>query len=1074
MKVKPQSTPVTFAAPSPWENHRVQEVNRTVAHAQWGAYENAQQAFACNRDASANVMCLDGEWQFHLAPNPAAAPREFWKPDFDASAWGAIPVPGNWELSGYGEPIYTNHIYPFAMDRKEAYLRRPTLKEGAEWNKAGHEMFWLAPPFVPEKNPTGCYRRTFKLPASWKGKRVFAHFGGVESAFFLWINGKEVGFSKDSKLAAEFEITDFLVAGTNTLAAQVMKWSDGTWLEDQDYWHIAGIFRPVRLFAKPKIHLRDWFVTATPHSVGRDDLGTPRSGDMKVHVELAELDGFADYTVRLELLDAAGKRVLKQEAKQNLWPEYFGRTREAGITFTATLPKIETWSPDTPYRYTVVLTLLSPTGDVVDIESCKTGFRRIEIVNHIIELNGARMIFRGVNRHEHAFKTGRYVPVEHMRAEVLLMKRLNFNAVRTCHYPDDPAWYDLCDEYGIAIVCETNLETHGLLGLLTNAPDWAEAYLARAVRMVLLHKNHPSIVSWSLGNESSWGPNHAAMANWIRTFDPSRLTQYEAGTPPAHISDLRGNMYAQVKHIEEMLGDERDLRPVVLVEYLYQICNSGGGMHLFAELIERFRRFQGGFVWDWQDKCLPAKTKDGKEFPGYGGDFGESLVERVCPLFMTNNGVVLPDLTPKPVAYEIKNVQSPISIVAESLGWWEQARERKFIVRNRHHALDTSGYTLAYAVREDGRIVKRGTLPLPPVLPMHNGTLSFDTQKLLPKSKPGAEYHLDFSVTLKKATPWATAGSEVFKTQFALPMTMQSTAIECNRMQSNAIELTTTPTTFTAKGTSIKASVHRKTGALSAWDAKGRPVIVGGATPELWRPQSGVCADSPLNNWGFYTLWKDLMPGTLTHSVEDVCAWEQDDGIVGISVCGILKAGEKRIEVENEYRISGDGRIVMESRIVLPALFDHVPRVGLGLVVAPGLETLEWFGRGPGENYCDRKHSTQIGVWVSTVTQQHFPFIPPSECGGHEDVRYVKLSAQDGRSLTVTAAAPFHFDARHSTLADYTHAQHDHELPRRAETFLNLDVRHAGIGGHMAWSTVLEEAHRVKSGAYMFRFEIQI
>lgn len=1046
---KPDST---FNYRRDWENQSITQINRETIHAPWGAYETLAQALKGDRDASSNVLSLDGAWKFHLAPSPERVPANFWQPAFDTTGWSDITVPGNWELQGFGKPIYTNVIYPFPINRDAPYLQKPTRTK-----EAVDERLLMHPPYVPGENPTGCYVRTFTLPASWSGKSVFVNFGGVESAFYLWLNGSPVGYSQDSKLPAEFDLSPFVKPGLNTLAVQVMRWSDGTWMEDQDYWHISGLFRPVRLIAKPAVHIRDWFVQATPAEHGP-------AGTLRAWVNVKELAGYADYTVKVQLHDSRRKLVAESSGRQALAPRWDGQRSEIGVEVLLELPAVSKWTPDTPTLYTTVLTLVAPDGTVVDTESCRTGFRRIEIRNGVILLNGVRMIFRGVNRHEHALATGRAVSREHMRREIITMKRLNFNGVRTCHYPDDPAWYDLCDEYGLCLVCEANLETHGLGGILSHDPAWAQAYLERAVRMVLVHKNHPAIVSWSMGNESLKGPNHAAMANWIRYYDPTRLVQYEGGAPEAIISDLRGNMYAQPDQIINMLADARDPRPVVLVEYLYQIRNAGGGMYWFNDLLERFTRFQGGFVWDWQDKCLLAKDKNGKRFPGYGGDFGEDLVERTAPKHMTNNGVVLPDLTPKPVAFEIKNVQSPVQVVAVD------AANGKFQLRNRHHALDTASYAIAWELLEDGVRVRRGRAPTPVVAPMCEAALELDLRKLLPKTKPGREYLINFQLSLVRATPWAPAGHVVHNSQFALPLTPAAPA---RAKAPVPARLSISKIAYTIRGKDLTVAFDRATGLMTACKKAGISYLQSGAIENVCRPQTGLDTDT---NWGFFRLWHPLRPSKLSREALTTVAYPLPDGTVRVEVTSVLVSTASRFRIRNEigYTLGGDGAIRVDTQIDIDAGFKHVPRVGIGFALAAGFESLEWYGRGPGENYADRKDHTRLGCFKSTVKAQHFPFIPPSECGGHEDTRWVKLTHAKGRALLVTSPAPFHFDARHSSVADYFAAGHDHELVRRPETFLNLDYRHAGIGGNMGWSTAIDDKHLVPATCYRFRFDVRL
>jgi beta-galactosidase len=914
----------------------------------------------------------------------------------------------------------------------------------------------MNPPLVPRDNPTGCYVRTFELPAAWKDKSVFVNFGGVESAFYLWVNGKAVGYSQDSKLSAEFDLTSFVGPGMNTIALQVMRWSDGMWLEDQDYWYLSGIFRPVLLFAKPGIHIRDWFIQAIPDEHGD-------GAALRTNVQLSELAGFADHKVKLQLLDADGSVVVEGQGKYDVTPRW-GQTRQAGVEFELKVPSVRKWTPEMPHRYTTVLTLISPDGKEIDFESCRVGFRRIDIRQGVICLNGVRMIFRGVNRHEHALETGRCVSREHMRREILQMKRLNFNAVRTCHYPDDPIWYDLCDEYGICLVCEANVETHGVAGILSNDPAWAQAYLERAIRMVLAHKNHPAIVSWSLGNESVKGPHHAAMANWIRYYDATRLVQYESGAPEAIISDLRGNMYCPPEGIINMLADARDIRPVVLVEYLYQIRNSGGGMYWFAQLIEQFERFQGGFVWDWQDKCLVAKDAAGRTFPGYGGDFGEDVVDRTVPLHMTCNGVVLPDLTPKPVAYEVKNVQSPIQIANKD------ADTGKFTLRNRHQAGDTTWYALACAIIENGRTISHIDLPMPLAPPMSDAAFQVDLKTLLPEKKAGCEYHLNFYVTLKNPMPWAPAGHEIYHAQFAL-----AAAAPCEAKATPAVAATLSAgdSEYQVSGKDFVVSFDRTSGLMTVCGKDGAAYISSGAMENVFRPYTGLDTDA---NWGLRNLWLPLAPGKLSRKLISIIGYALPDGRARVSVISELRSSLSAFFIRNEveYTISGDGLIRIDTQMDIDRGFVHVPRIGIGLLLAKGFEALEWLGRGPDENYRDRKEHTLMGQYKSTVSDQHFPFIPPSECGGHEDVRWVRLADSKGHSILVESPAAFHFDARHSSVADYCAARHDHELPRRDETFLNLDYRHSCIGGNMGWASHQDAKELVPTDCYRFRFDIRI
>jgi beta-galactosidase len=585
------------------------------------------------------------------------------------------------------------------------------------------------------------------------------------------------------------------------------------------------------------------------------------------------------------------------------------------------------------------------------------------------------------------------------------------------------------------------------------------------MRMALTYKNHPSIIAWSLGNESGKGPNHAAMANWLRVYDPTRLVQYEPEGAEAIFSDVRGTMYAPPEYIINMLADNRDLRPVVLVEYLYQIRNAGGGMSRFVELLERFARFQGGFVWDWQDKCLMARDGQGRVFWGYGGDFGESFVEPEWPPFMCCNGLLFPDLTPKPVAWEVCYALSPIRIVARDV------ERGYFRLLNRHVATEASPFDLRWTVREDGEAVKNGTFLAPPVAPMSEEDFELPPSLWDVPRQPGREYHLEFYVVRREATPWAEAGQVMGMEQFALRS--GPARARPYPASASAMSLSLTEDTIRADDDGGWMAFDRQGGRLIGLEWRGTRVLSGGGEIVLSRPLSGLDA---WPKWGFHDLWAAVAPDRLTTHVEEVNALVLPDGSVmirvGVRLSGPTSPGE--VAAELVWRIRSSAFVTVEAAVTIPPAFQHVPRIGLGLVTGSGFEDLEWFGLGPGETYCDRRTAGLVARHRSTVTAQHVPFIPPSECGGHEDTRWLALRNREGRTLRVSGPGLFHFDARHASIADYRQARHDHELPRRPETFLHLDVRHAGIGGNMGWSTALDERHRVPAGHYRFAFELQI
>ena len=1034
---------INFHQVPDFQNTDILSVNRYPTHAPWRALPS--EALAVDgTQTSPYRLSLNGTYAFRLYDKPALV-DDFFLPDYDASAFGEITVPGCWEVQGYGEPIYTNHVYPWSYEQDAACAIRTGKGHDAQPN----------PPHIPAANPTGCYRKTFTVPAGFDGRDTFLCFEGVETAFYLWVNGKPVGYSQDSKLPCTFKITDCIQPGENLLALQVMRFADSIYLEDQDYWHLSGIHRNVWLVSKPVMRIEDYKITATP------DLHSG-AGTVSTDIIVSREPMFADHTVRLAIYDGAEK-LAETDGSISAAAQYRNDTTPSANTGRAviSLPKVDVWSPESPRLYTAVVMLVSPEGVVVDTESCRIGFKLLESIDNVLHLNGKRLIIRGTNRHEHCWDGGRTVSVEHMREEIRQMKRMNINSVRTCHYPDSPAWYDLCDELGILLVCECNLETHGLMGGLSHNPAYAMSYVERAMRMVVTHKNHPSIYSWSLGNESGCGPNHAAMFGFIKEYDPTRICQYEAGEPGKNMSDIRGNMYATVEHILQMLADPIDRRPVILVEYLYQIRNSGGGMAQFNDLLERYPLFQGGYTWDWQDKALVAQTTNGTPYFAHGGDFGESVVDWVCPPFMTNNGLVLADLTWKPVAHEVKQAYAPVWFERQRnfSGWETVAAEERFVLKNRCATEPLANFRCIALLRENGIVIKEEEIALPDLAPMTEQALDI---RIPHEKKAGALYHVTFSIR-RKATWYAAADEEVGFRQFAL-----SSGAACGIAANTAnvpASIHEDADSFTVTCGEFAVTLSKITGEISRLSRNGADYLAGG-TPCFDRPYTGLDA---VPDWGWRTHFDELNGLTKTigaatcFTSETAARIEFPFSLHGEKPWGI--AG--RIA----YTVNGAG-VHVDYAVNVDASFTALRRVGLAFVVPAGYEALSYFGYGDVENYKDRLYAAQIGVHESTVSAQHFPFAPPSECGGHEQTHWLTLANADGRTLRIESAQPFHFDAHHSRIEDYQQAMHDHEIPRRAETFLHIDAVHAAIGSHMSWSTAMPPEERIQGGFFGLTFNI--
>lgn len=1035
-----------------WKALEVLSINREPAHSRWGAYDTEDRAVACEYGSSPYLCSLNGTWRFRLYPCPESV-DEFYKTEYEENGYGDIKVPANWEVEGYGEPIYTNVVYPFKQEETECMI---------EANKGAWKV--PNPPYLPKENPTGCYRRIFTVPENFAGRQVYLRFEGVETVFYVWVNGQPVGYSQDSKLAAEFCITEYLKPGENLLALQVMRFAESTYMEDQDYWYLSGIHRDVWLVSKPDLHIEDVHWQAVP------DLY--RGGGMvSADVRVNRRPGFADCRVKVSVYDKDKKMVKSQESGIRPAAEY--RMDEVPTANTARikleLPEVELWSPESPVLYTMVVQLFGADGTLLDIEASYFGFKLIEVRSGVVYLNGRRLLVRGVNRHEFYYKTGRTVSKEVMLEEIRQMKRMNINAVRTCHYPDCPLWYELCDRYGILLVCECNIETHGLGGALTHSPRWATAFLERGVRMVEQLKNHVSIFSWSLGNESGTGANHAAMYGFIKEYDPTRLCQYEAGEPGKQISDIRGNMYATKDYILKMLTSPEDDRPIILVEYLYQISNSGGGMDVFLDFMQKYERFQGGFIWDWQDKCLEAVTEDGRKYFGYGGDFNESFVEGRdnlgTPPFMTCNGIVLPDLTWKPVAYEVRAAYSPVRFtLPKQWSAWQTVQEPDtYWLWNDCLTESLKEFTCIALLRENGYVIAQQEIILPDLQPGQKQAMKIEMPH---EKKAGGIYTIEFSICRRKETFYSEANEEIGLFQFHLPSgpVLREHIPCCSGTICRNLE-----NELVLEAKDVQLKLDKKTGGMISLSKGGKVYLCDGMNPCMDRPYTGLDVEK---NWGWYNEYEKIRNQSLIFGEPKVFTGEYKTCVEVPFMQE--KADAPEISGNIIFALQGDGCLKVSADFHLDESYAAIPRIGLETVVPEGFEKLSYFGRGSNENYADRILSAPLAVYESTVSDEHFAFVPPAENGGHEETRWLTLADEEGHSLCIRTKRPIHFDVHHNTVEEYRKAAHDHELPVHKESVLHLDAAHGPIGSEMAWSTRMPKAYAVTGGDYHMEIEIRM
>ena len=1027
--------------PQDWDNVSILERNRELCHSPLGAFSNFDSALIGDRTKSSNRLDMNGPWRFHLTESPSQVPGEFQASDYDDSSWDEIPVPSNWQLLGYPDkPIYTNIKYPFTPN----------------------------PPKIPDANPTGCYRRSFSVPENWQGRDIFLVLEAVDSACQVWINGIDVGYSQDSRLPAEFNISSAVRSGDNTIAVQVMRYCDGSYLEDQDFWHISGIQRDVYLYAKPHVHLRD-FVVRTIFDANYNDAVLSCIAYLS-SIEDVQDDLVRQYAVEISLHDADGHAVFEQPLRAFAFDKPDWKDDEfierGTALFSQLIKSPKQWSAEFPYLYTLVLTLIAPDGAAIDFESVRVGFRQVEIKNRQVLINGRRLIVRGVNRHEFHPKLGRAVTDTEMAADIVAMKRLNFNAVRTSHYPNHPRWYELCSEYGLYVVDEANVETHGLNGQLSNSPAWAHAYLDRAKRMALRDKNNPCIIAWSLGNESWCGPNQAAMAGWLRQYDPTRPVQYESGNPGPNISDIMVPMYPRLDWVKSVMEDPSETRPMIFCEYAYAKGNASGGVFKTWDLVDQYPSFQGGFLWDWSDKALVRQLPDGREVWAYGGELGcgTDYTKNEEDPTQVLNGIVGPDLTPHPGAWEVKYVQAPIAFLPDS---GVLKPKNRVVLWNKHQFLDLTGMSVAWNVATESGILESGEFPCPTVNPGERASIDIPVITSLTDTEEKLWLNLD--CVLAESTPWAEKGHVIGWGQVPLSTVSIFTSYE-NAVALAPLRVTEQDAILSFTSDDFAVRFDQSEGRITGYRSQGCDIMEFGPVENVYRAPTDN--DYILGNSNSYLRqWQAAGVDRMQREVNAVTWRRMDEGIVAISVASeLLGAGDNRINFVTRYTILSNGIVVVEQSIDVAENLPVLPRLGVELVLKAGFENLTWFGRGPHESYADRKKSARVGLYSGLVSEQYFPFIQPGECGGKEDARWASLTNADGAGITFHGQSTFHFDALNYSIADLESAKHYYDLAPRPEVFVHIDTVHMGLGGHDGWMLNVDDEFLIKPGTYQLKF----
>ncbi|KAH1055262.1 hypothetical protein J1N35_033327 [Gossypium stocksii] len=1008
------------------------------------------------------VKSLSGYWKFLLASNPTAVPKNFYESAFQDSDWETLPVPSNWQMHGYDRPIYTNVVYPFPLD----------------------------PPHVPTDNPTGCYRTYFHIPKEWKGRRILLHFEAVDSAFCAWVNGVPIGYSQDSRLPAEFEITDYCYScdsdKKNVLSVQVFRWSDGSYLEDQDHWWLSGIHRDVLLLSKPQVFIVDYFFKSNladnfsyadiqlevkidwSRETSKDIVLT----DFIIEAALYDAGSWYNYDGNVDLLSSNVANIeLNRFPTQTLGFH--------GYMLEGKLEKPKLWSAEHPNLYTLVIILKDASGKIVDCESCLVGIRQVSKAPKQLLVNGHPVVIRGVNRHEHHPRLGKTNIEACMVKDLVVMKQNNINAVRNSHYPQHPRWYELCDLFGMYMIDEANIETHGfdLSGHLkhpTQEPSWAAAMMDRVIGMVERDKNHACIFSWSLGNEAGYGPNHSASAGWIRGRDPSRVVHYEGGGSRTPSTDIVCPMYMRVWDIVKIAKDPNEARPLILCEYSHAMGNSCGNIHEYWEAIDNIFGLQGGFIWDWVDQALLKDNGNGSKYWAYGGDFGDSPND----LNFCLNGITWPDRTPHPTLHEVKYVYQPIKVYL---------RESTVKIKNTNFYETTEGVVFEWAVLGDCCELGCGILSLPVIEPQSSYDIEWKSGPWYPlwASSDAEEIFLTITTKLLHSKRWVEAGHVVSSTQVQLPSKRE---IVPHIIKTKDDVLSTKilgDNIIISQSKLWEITFNTKTGSLDCWKVEGVPIMKNGLFPCFWRaPTDNDKGGGPSS---YQAKWKAACIDEIVFLTESCSIQNKTDNVVKIAVVylGFIKGEDGTLDeskkasalfkVDMLYTIHASGDIVIESNVKPSSGLPPLPRVGVEFHLEKSVDQVKWYGRGPFECYPDRKAAAHVGVYEQSVEGMHVPYIVPGESGGRADVRWVTFQNKDGCGIyasTYGKSPPMQLNASYFSTAELDRAVRNEELIKGDTIEVHLDHKHMGIGGDDSWTPCVHENYLVPAVPYSFSIRL--
>ncbi|MCU0460960.1 MAG: DUF4981 domain-containing protein [Bacteroidales bacterium] len=1030
----------TEKEPRDWENSEMIGFNKEAPHATLISFESEASALESAGADSPNILILDGTWRFSLVKSPDQRPYWFFRDDYDTRDWDDIAVPSNWEMKGYDVPIYVNITYPYRKD----------------------------PPLIQhDYNPVGSYKRTFTIPSGWNNKEVFLHFGGVASAFYVWINEELVGYSQDSKTPAEFNITKYLERGTNAIAVEVYRWCDGSYLEDQDFWRLSGIQRSVFLHARPKTFIRDFFAAG-------DLTNNYSDGLLKLNVSLSSSESDGDYSVEASLFDNGQK--LWSESKEIKIID-----RKAETTFEKSFPEIKRWSAETPDLYSLIISLKNKNGATLESVGSKIGFRKVEIINSQLLINGKAVYLKGTNLHEHDDVNGHVIDETMILKDIKVMKSHNINAVRTSHYPQQELWYEMCDRYGLYLIDEANIESHGI-GYnkdvtLADKPEWAAAHMARMQAMVERDKNHPSVIIWSLGNEAGDGNNFLNNYKWTKQRDASRPVQYEraeksTNTTERH-TDIYCPMYARIEQIEAYAKDEKNDRPLIMCEYAHAMGNSTGNLQDYWDVIGKYPKLQGAFVWDWVDQGIQTTNESGEKYWAYGGDFGEEGVPSDGNFCC--NGLTWPDRTAKPGLTEVKKVYQYVGFEPVDLN------TGLIRIRNKYDFTDLARFNFDWEVVSDGSIIQSGKISFPELKPGKELMVKIPLQKIQPA--PGTEYFLNIKAT--RSEEWnLVPENHVYATaQFLLSSGGEGTARPVNEYE--VLQKKTEGTSFEVAGKEIKVVFNLVTGRMTSLVFRGKEFLLKGPEPDFWRAPTDNDYGYGMDKW--LGVWKKAGEQTQVTKA-DISQPAPGKVIVTFryDIPGIDKV--KIAGYSTSYAIYGSADIVVSNSFnKVSENVPELPRMGMQMQLPVEFSNLKWYGRGPHENYSDRKTSAEVGIYESSVADQYVPYIRPSENGYKTDTRWLTLTDDNGTGILVSGNPLICFSVLNNIHDDFESPgklsqyrkdaksanTHTDDVKPRELVNLNVDLAQMGVGGDDSWGARIHPQYRLMDRKYEYSFRIR-